>query len=111
MTQNSAGSGMTIRFEDIQARAGRYSASGSARLHQRQLQAKATVDVVDGLIGMPMTIDGHLGKLKVTLSKAPAIGAAVGTAVLPGIGTAIGAAIGRVIGGAGSDKDGARPEK
>lgn len=108
VTQNSAGNGMAIRFEEIQARAGRYSASGSARLHQRQLHAKATVDVVDGLIGMPMTIDGQLGKLDVTLSKAPAIGAAVGTAVLPGIGTAIGAAIGRVIGGAGSDKDGAR---
>ncbi len=97
-TQNTAGQGMEIRFIDIRAEAGAFTATGSARLHQRQLQGKAAVDVVDGLVGLPMTVQGQLGALKVQVSKAPAIGAAAGTVLLPGIGTAIGAAIGRLLG-------------
>lgn len=98
-TQNTPGQGMEIRFTDIRAQAGALTASGSARLHQRRLQAKAAVDVVDGVVGLPMTVQGPLGDLQVQVSKAPAIGAAAGTMVLPGIGTAIGAAIGRMLGG------------
>lgn len=98
-TQNTPGQGMEIRFTDIRAQAGALTASGSARLHQRRLQAKAAVDVVDGVVGLPMTVQGPLGELQVQVSKAPAIGAAAGTVVLPGIGTAIGAAIGRLLGG------------
>lgn len=97
-TQNVPGQGMAIRFIDIKAQAGAFSASGSGRLHERQLQAKAAIDLVDGVVGLPMTIEGPLGGLKVAVSKAPLIGAAAGTAVLPGIGTAIGAAIGRLLG-------------
>lgn len=98
-TQNTPGQGMEIRFTDIRAQAGALTASGSARLHERRLQAKAAVDVVDGVVGLPMTVQGPLGELQVQVSKAPAIGAAAGTVVLPGIGTAIGAAIGRLLGG------------
>lgn len=98
-TQNTPDQGMVIRFADLKAEAGRLSASGSAVLQRRQLEAVAAVDLVDGVVGVPMRIEGPLGKLQVTVSKAPLVGAAVGTAVLPGIGTAIGAAIGRVLGG------------
>ncbi|WP_326541845.1 hypothetical protein [Pseudorhodoferax sp.] len=98
-TQNTPGQGMEIRFTDIRAQAGALTASGSARLQRRQLQAKAAVDVVDGVVGLPVTVQGPLGDLQVQVSKAPAIGAAAGTVVLPGIGTAIGAAIGRMLGG------------
>ena len=97
-TQNSP-DGTVFRFLDIQARAGALSASGEARLQDRRLQAHAAVDLVDGVVGVPMTIEGPMGQLKVTVSKAPLVGAAIGTAVLPGVGTAIGAAIGRVLGG------------
>lgn len=109
-TQNSP-DGTAFRFLDIQARAGRLSASGEARLQNRQLQAHAAVDLVDGVVGVPMTIEGPMGKLKVTVSKAPLVGAAIGTAVLPGVGTAIGAAIGRVLGGDGkaAPGDGSKP--
>lgn len=99
-TQNSP-DGTAFRFLDIQARAGRLSASGEARLQDRRLQAHAAIDLVDGVVGVPMTIEGPMGQLKVTVSKAPLVGAAIGTAVLPGVGTAIGAAIGRVLGGPG----------
>ncbi|KQP49569.1 AsmA-like C-terminal region-containing protein [Pseudorhodoferax sp. Leaf274] len=98
-TQNTPAQGMVIRFIDIKAEAGRLSASGSAVLQRRQLQATAAIDLVDGVVGVPMRIEGPLGQLKVTVSKAPLVGAAAGTAVLPGIGTAIGAAIGRLFGG------------
>ncbi|KQP11962.1 hypothetical protein [Pseudorhodoferax sp. Leaf267] len=99
-TQNSP-DGTVFRFLDIQASAGKFSASGDARLQDQRLQARAAVDLVDGVVGLPMTIEGPMGQLKVTVSKAPLVGAAVGTAVLPGVGTAIGAAIGRVLGGDG----------
>ncbi|MGC3983877.1 MAG: AsmA-like C-terminal region-containing protein [Pseudorhodoferax sp.] len=105
-TQNTPGQGMEIRFTGIRAQAGALTASGSARLHQRRLQAKAAVDVVDGVVGLPLTVQGRLGELQVQVSKAPAIGAAAGTVVLPGIGTAIGAAIGRLLGG---DEDAPEP--
>jgi hypothetical protein len=98
-TQNVPQQGMAIRFDDLHATAGRFSARGSARLQQRRLQAVAAVDLVDGVVGVPMRIEGPLGRLQVTVSKAPLVGAAAGTAVLPGIGTAIGAAIGRLLGG------------
>lgn len=98
-TQNVPQQGMAMRFDDIHATAGRFSARGSARLQQRQLQAVAAVDLVDGVVGVPMRIEGPLGRLQVTVSKAPLVGAAAGTALLPGIGTAIGAAIGRLLGG------------
>lgn len=98
-TQNTPGQGMEIRFTDIRAQAGALTASGSARLHQSRLQAKAAVDVVDGVVGVPISVRGPLGDLQVQVSRAPAIGAAAGTVLLPGIGTAIGAAIGRMLGG------------
>ena len=104
-TQNSP-DGTAFRFLDIQARAGGLSASGEARLQNRRLQARAAVDLVDGVVGVPMTIEGPMGQLKVTVSKAPLVGAAIGTAVLPGVGTAIGAAIGRVLGGEGPPAQG-----
>lgn len=108
-TQNSP-DGTSFRFLDIQARAGRLSASGEARLQDRRLQAHAAIDLVDGVVGVPMTIEGRMGQLKVTVSKAPLVGAAIGTAVLPGVGTAIGAAIGRVLGGEGKPAPGAAPK-
>lgn len=96
-TQNTP-DGMVVRFTDVKARAAGFTVTGQARLADRRVQAKAAIDLVDGVVGVPMTIEGPLNAPKVTVSKAPLVGAAVGTAVLPGIGTAIGAAIGRLLG-------------
>ena len=92
--------GLGLRFLDLQASAGSLHASGQATLQARRLDATAAVDLVDGVVGVPMRIQGPLGSLRVTVDKAPLLGAVAGTAVLPGVGTAIGAAIGRVLGGA-----------
>ncbi len=99
LTRNTP-EGLALRFLDLQARAGRLSASGQAALHARQLDATIAVDLVDGVVGVPVRIHGPLGRLAVRVDKAPLVGAAVGTAVLPGIGTAIGAAVGRMLGDA-----------
>lgn len=101
-TQNMPAQGMAIRFTDIRAESGRLRASGDGLLQRRRLQAAAAIDLVDGVVGVPMRIEGPLGRLQVTVSKAPLVGAAAGTAVLPGIGTAIGAAIGRMLGDDGA---------
>lgn len=90
--------GMALRFVDLRASKGTLTASGQAALHARQLDARIAVDLVDGVIGVPVQVRGPLGRLEVRVDKAPLIGAAAGTAILPGVGTAIGAAIGRLFG-------------
>ena len=56
------------------------------------------VDLVSGLVGVPLTISGPVSAVKVSVPAGAIAGAAVGTAVLPGIGTAIGARIGATLG-------------
>jgi hypothetical protein len=101
-TQNSR-TGMGIRFSDIKARSGSLTASGEASLKNRYLKARAAVDVVDGVVGVPLRIEGPMQELKVSVAGGAIAGAVAGTAVLPGIGTVIGAAIGRVFSRDGTD--------
>lgn len=91
-TQNTA-DGMVIDFTRIKATSGALSASGKARLMNRQIDAEVAVDLVDGVVGVPLRFTGPLDKVTVS---APA-GAVVGTAVLPGVGTAIGARLGAAV--------------
>ena len=104
-TQNSR-TGMGIRFSDIKGRSGSFTASGEGTLKNRYLKARAAVDVVDGVVGVPLRIEGRMGELKVAVAGGAIAGAVAGTAVLPGIGTVIGAAIGRVFSRDGSDEPG-----
>lgn len=96
-TQNTA-EGMVINFKAIKATSGSLSASGNARLLNRVIDAEFAVDLVDGIVGVPLKVTGPLNKVAVSVPASALAGAAVGTAVLPGIGTAIGARIGAAIG-------------
>ena len=110
-TQNSA-DGIITRFTNIKAKSGALTASGEAVLAQRQVDARVAVDLVDGVVGVPLTVKGPLSALKVSVPGGAVAGAVVGTAVLPGIGTAIGARIGAALGKLfGADEPAVPPRK
>lgn len=96
-TQNTEG-GMVIDFSDVKAASGALTATGRARLANRQIEAEVAVDLVDGLVGVPLRITGPVNAVKVSVPPAALAGAAVGTAVLPGVGTALGARLGAALG-------------
>lgn len=109
-TQNTE-QGMRVRYSQLKATSGKYSASGEAVIFQRQIEASGTLDIVDGLVGVPFTVAGPTRKPDVKVPPGFFAGAAVGTAILPGIGTAIGARIGGLLGRApaGERKTGPTP--
>ena len=92
--------GMVVQFSQVQARSGALSAAGQATLANRQIDAELAVDLVGGLVGIPLRVRGPMGKPQVSVPPGAVAGAVVGTAVLPGVGTAIGARVGSGIGGA-----------
>ncbi len=96
-TQNTP-DGMVSYFRDIRARSGSLSASGNAKLFNRQVDAEFAVDLVDGIVGVPLKVTGPTTDVKVSVPSGAVAGAVVGTAILPGIGTAIGARLGATIG-------------
>ena len=98
-TQNTP-DGMVVDFSRIKATSGALSASGKARVVNSRIDAEFAVDLVDGLVGVPLKISGPLAQVQVQVSvPASAVaGAVIGTTVVPGIGTAIGARIGSAIG-------------
>jgi uncharacterized protein involved in outer membrane biogenesis len=96
-TQNTA-QGMVVKLSNVKASAGALSVSGQARLAQRQVDAEFAVDLVDGVVGVPLRLSGPIDHVKVSVPPGALAGAAVGTAVLPGVGTAIGARLGATLG-------------
>jgi hypothetical protein len=90
--------GMVADFTGLKAGSGVLSVSGQARVANRQVDADFSVDLVDGLVGVPLKVSGPLERVQVSVPAGAVAGAAVGTAVLPGLGTAIGARIGAAIG-------------
>lgn len=96
-TQNTP-DGMVSRFTQIKARSGVLSASGEATLAQRQIDATFAVDLVDGLVGVPLRVEGPVNEPRFSVPGGAVAGAALGTAVLPGVGTAIGARVGGLLG-------------
>ena len=96
-TQNTP-QGMVVNFKDIKARSGALSASGDATLANRRIQAEFAVDLVDGIVGVPLVITGPTDNVTVSVPAGAVAGAVIGTAVLPVIGTAIGARVGAAIG-------------
>ena len=96
-TQNTP-EGMVINLTRIKATSGVLSASGQARLINRQIDAEVSVDLLDGVVGVPLKISGPLDKVTVSAPAGAVAGAVVGTAVLPGVGTAIGARLGAAMG-------------
>lgn len=87
--------GTVLRYRGLQARSGVLTASGSATVLNRKLDGEVAVDIVDGVVGVPLKIGGTLDAPQLSLTGGALTGAAIGSAVLPGVGTAIGARIGQ----------------
>ncbi len=98
MDMQNTGEGTVLRFSDLEAHAGSFTATGDATIFNRQIAGEGTLDVVQGVVGVPFTISGTTREPKVSVPPGVFAGAAVGTAVLPGIGTVFGARIGGVLG-------------
>lgn len=97
-TQNTA-SGMVLDYTGVKASSGAFTASGRARLSSsRQINAEFEVDLVEGIVGVPLLLSGPIESMAVSVPKSAIAGAAIGTAVLPGVGTAIGARLGAGVG-------------
>jgi uncharacterized protein involved in outer membrane biogenesis len=96
-TQNTP-QGMVVTYTGVKATSGVLTASGQARIANRQIESEFAVDLVDGVIGVPLKVSGPFEDVKVSAPPGAVAGAAVGTVVLPGVGTAIGARIGATLG-------------
>ena len=94
-TQNGQHGGIRFTYSDLRATSGLFTATGNISVLNRRLDGEAAIDLVDGVVGLPLKIDGTLEKPVVLLTGGAVTGAAVGSAVLPGVGTAIGARIGQ----------------
>ncbi len=106
-TQNTD-DGMQLDYTNLKARSGVLTATGKARIVNRRLSGEAAVDIVDGVVGVPLKLGGTLSDPELSLTGGALTGAAVGTAVMPGVGTAIGARIGQQIERLFTDKEGAK---
>lgn len=96
-TQNTP-QGMVVTYTNLKAASGSLTASGEAKIANRQIEAEFAVDLVDGIVGVPLSVSGPLDKVKFSVPSGAIAGAVIGTAVLPGVGTAIGARIGATLG-------------
>jgi len=73
------------------------TASGNLKLFNRKLDGEIAVDLVDGVVGVPLKVGGSMSDPELSLTGAALTGAAIGSAVLPGVGTAIGARVGQQV--------------
>lgn len=96
-TQNTP-QGMVVSYTGIKASSGTLTASGQAKVANRRIEAEFAVDLVDGIVGVPLTVSGPLEDVKISVPNGAIAGAVLGTAVLPGVGTAIGARVGATLG-------------
>jgi len=107
-TQNTP-DGLVVRYSSLQAKGDTFSAKGEGTVANRRIDGEASVDLVGGLVGVPLKVSGPLGHAHVSVERTAvageAAGAVAGTAVLPGIGTAVGAALGKVLGAGAAKKN------
>ncbi|MGF6350164.1 hypothetical protein [Variovorax sp. W2I14] len=89
--------GIVMRYTNLKARSGVLTASGNLQLFNRKMEGDLAVDLVDGVVGVPLKIGGSVSDPEVSLTGGALAGAAVGSAVLPGVGTAIGARVGQQV--------------
>ncbi|VTU14918.1 putative protein involved in outer membrane biogenesis [Variovorax sp. PBL-H6] len=110
-TQNTE-DGILLRYIGLQARSGVLTASGSASVLNRRLDGEMAIDLVDGMVGVPLKLAGTLDNPQLSMTGGALAGAAVGTAVLPGVGTAIGARVGQQVEKLfGSDDEKTKPRR
>jgi hypothetical protein len=89
--------GVVMQYSNLKARSGVLTASGNLKSFNRKLDGEIAVDLVDGVIGVPLKIGGTASEPELSLTGAALTGAAIGSAVLPGVGTAIGARVGQQV--------------
>ncbi len=89
--------GVVLQYSNLKARSGVLTASGKLKLFNRKLDGEIAVDLVDGVVGVPLKIGGTMSEPELSLTGAALTGAAIGSAVLPGVGTAIGARVGQQV--------------
>lgn len=89
--------GVVMQYSNLKARSGVLTASGNLKLFNRKLDGEIAVDLVDGVVGVPLKIGGTASDPELSLTGAALTGAAIGSAVLPGVGTAIGARLGQQV--------------
>ncbi|SFD73470.1 AsmA-like C-terminal region-containing protein [Paracidovorax konjaci] len=106
-TEADAANGTIVRYSRLEATSGVLTATGDAVLQNRRVSGHVAVDLVDGVVGVPLEFGGTVDDPTLTLPAAALAGAAVGTVIAPGLGTALGARIGetvrRIFGGGGED--------
>ncbi|WP_225782030.1 AsmA-like C-terminal region-containing protein [Xenophilus sp. Marseille-Q4582] len=91
----ATGEGTRLRYHDLQARSGVLTAQGRLQVFNRRMQGRLAIDLVDGVVGVPLQLSGTLDSPHIGLGSGALAGAAAGTAVLPGVGTALGARLGQ----------------
>jgi hypothetical protein len=89
--------GVVLQYTNLKARSGVLTASGHLKMFNRKLDGEIAVDLVDGVVGVPLKIGGTMSDPELSLTGAALTGAAIGSAVLPGVGTAIGARVGQQV--------------
>lgn len=89
--------GVVMQYTNLKARSGVLTASGNLKLFNRKLDGEIAVDLVDGVVGVPLKIGGTVSDPELSLTGGALTGAAIGSAVLPGVGTAIGARVGQQV--------------
>ena len=89
--------GVVLQYSNLKARSGVLTATGKLKLFNRKLDGEIAVDLVDGVVGVPLKIGGTVSDPELSLTGAALTGAAIGSAVLPGVGTAIGARVGQQV--------------
>ncbi|MFV0677728.1 hypothetical protein [Variovorax sp. tm] len=104
--------GVVMQYSNLKARSGVLTASGNLKVFNRRLDGEIAVDLVDGVVGVPLKLGGTMSDPELSLTGAALTGAAIGSAVLPGVGTAIGARVGQQVEKLfGTDKPKAKPTK
>ncbi|RYF82992.1 MAG: hypothetical protein EOO29_05070 [Comamonadaceae bacterium] len=107
----ATGEGTRLRYSQLQAKSGVLSASGHLQVFNRRMQGRLAIDLVDGVVGVPLQLGGTLDVPQLGLSSGALTGAAAGTAVMPGVGTAIGARIGQQLQDWFGDEEAAEPAR
>jgi hypothetical protein len=95
--QNTA-EGTVLHYSELEAHAGSFTATADATVFNGKIEAQGSLDLVQGVVGIPFALAGSVQKPAVTVPPGVFAGAAIGTAVLPGVGTVIGARIGGAVG-------------
>ncbi len=89
--------GTIVRYGDLKATSGVLTATGDAVVQNQRVSGHVAVDLVDGIVGVPLEFGGTVKDPTLSLPPAALAGAAVGTVVAPGVGTMLGARIGETV--------------